>query len=235
MNKALKDILFLDIETVSQSYDYNALDERIKKQWARKAAFLKKEENQTDESLFLERSGIYAEFGKIIVIGLGFFHQEGDQLQFRTKALKNDNELELLEEFRAIITKMTPDLRLCGHNGREFDFPYLSRRMLINGISLPDALNLSGKKPWEINHLDTMDMWKFGDWKHYTSLDLLAAIFDIDSSKSDMDGSMVNQVYHKDKDLKKIAEYCLRDVVVTAKLYAKLKSIVLDDLEIIIN
>lgn len=235
MNKDLKDILFLDIETVSQSYDYDSLDERIKKQWARKAAFLKKDENQTDEDLFLERSGIYAEFGKIIVIGLGFFHQKGDQLQFRTKALQNDNELGLLEEFRSIITKMTPDLRLCGHNGREFDFPYLSRRMLINDLSLPDALNLSGKKPWEINHLDTMDMWKFGDWKHYTSLDLLAAIFRIESSKSGMDGSMVNQVYHKDNDLNKIADYCIRDVVVTAKLYAKLKSIALDDLEVITN
>lgn len=233
MNNALKDILFLDIETVSQTYDYSSLDERLKKQWARKASFLKKEESRTDEELFLERSGIYAEFGKIIVIGLGFFHEQDGALQFRTKTLSSDNEVELLKQFRAIVTIMSADLRLCGHNSREFDFPYLSRRMLINGLALPDVLNLSGKKPWEVNHLDTMDMWKFGDWKHYTSLDLLATIFNIDSSKSDMDGSMVNQVYHEEKGLKKIAEYCLRDVEVTARLYAKLKGIELGDLEIV--
>ncbi len=218
MNQVLKDILFLDIETVSQTYDYDSLDERIKSQWSRKASFLKKDERQTDAELFLERAGIYAEFGKIIVIGLGFFHEQDNSLQFRTKVLSNHDEAVLLNEFRAVMTKMSPDLRLCGHNGKEFVFPYLSRRMLINGISLPDVLNLSGKKPWEVKHLDTMDMWKFGDWKHYTSLDLLAAIFDIASSKSDMDGSMVNEAYHQQEGLQKIAEYCLRDVVVTAKL-----------------
>lgn len=235
MNKALKDVLFLDIETVSQTYDYNQLSERLKAQWARKANFLKKEEGQSAEELFVERSGIYAEFGKIIVIGLGFFHEQDDSLQFRTKVLSNDDEVKLLNDFKAIVTKMSPDLRLCGHNGKEFDFPYLSRRMLINGIALPDVLNLSGKKPWEVKHLDTMDMWKFGDWKHYTSLDLLAAIFEIESSKSDMDGSMVNEAYHQQEGLKKIADYCLKDVVVTAKLYAKLKSIDLGDLEIVAN
>ncbi|MEQ9166811.1 MAG: ribonuclease H-like domain-containing protein, partial [Fulvivirga sp.] len=132
-----------------------------------------------------------------------------------------------------LLSKMAPDIRLCAHNGKEFDFPYLSRRMLINGIALPTALNLSGKKPWEVNHLDTMDMWKFGDWKNYTSLDLLAAIFGIESSKTDMDGSMVNTVYHEQKDLNKIAKYCLQDVVVTAKLYTKLQSIELPEIKVI--
>ncbi len=233
MIKDLKNILFLDIETVGQTMDYATLDERLKKQWARKAAFLKREEGKTDDDLFAERAGIYAEFGKVIVIGMGYFHQEGDSLQFRTKVLANDDEKALLEQFKSILAKMSSDLKLCAHNGKEFDFPYLSRRMLVNGIALPDALNLSGKKPWEVNHLDTMDMWKFGDWKHYTSLDLLAAIFGIESSKTDMDGSMVNAAYHVQNDLKKIAEYCLQDVVVMAKLYTKLKSIDLPDIEII--
>lgn len=232
MNNALKNILFLDIETVGQFYDYASLDERLKTQWARKASFLKKDEGQTDESLYLDRAGIYAEFGKVIVIGLAFFHESNGELTLRTKTLSSDNELELLHEFKSVLSKMSPDLKLCAHNGKEFDFPYLSRRMLINGISLPDALNLSGKKPWEVNHLDTMEMWKFGDWKHYTSLDLLAAIFGITSSKTDMDGSMVNSTYHQEKNLQKIAEYCIRDVVVTTQLYAKLKSINIADFSI---
>ncbi|HNP18430.1 MAG TPA: 3'-5' exonuclease [Fulvivirga sp.] len=233
MNSELRDILFLDIETVGQTNDFSALEERLKKQWARKASFLKREEGVTDEALFNERAGIYAEFGKVVVIGLGFFHQEGDQLQFRTKALADHNEHKLLEQFKALLSKMSPDLRLCAHNGKEFDFPYLSRRMLINGISLPTVLNLSGKKPWEVNHLDTMDMWKFGDWKNYTSLDLLAAIFGIESSKTDMDGSMVNSAYYNDDGLDKIATYCLQDVVVTAKIYAKLKSIDLGEINVV--
>ncbi|MEQ8244112.1 3'-5' exonuclease [Fulvivirga sp.] len=233
MIRDIKNILFLDIETVGQTTDYQSLDERLKNQWARKASFLKKEEGITDEQLFLDRAGIYAEFGKVVVIGLGYFHAEGEEVQLRTKALSGDDEKELLLEFKQLLSKMAPDIRLCAHNGKEFDFPYLSRRMLINGIALPTALNLSGKKPWEVNHLDTMDMWKFGDWKNYTSLDLLAAIFGIESSKTDMDGSMVNTVYHEQKDLNKIAKYCLQDVVVTAKLYTKLQSIELPEIKVI--
>ena len=233
MNRELKNILFLDIETVGQTTDYVNLDERLKKQWARKASFINKDLDKSDEKLFHERAGIYAEFGKVIVIGMAYFNEEGEEIQLRTKALSGHNEEDLLKEFKAILVKMNPDLRLCAHNGKEFDFPYLSRRMLINGISLPTALNLSGKKPWDVNHLDTMDMWKFGDWKSYTSLDLLAAIFGIESSKTDMDGSMVNAVYHEDKDLEKIAAYCIQDVVVTAKLFIKLQSIELPDFKVI--
>ena len=233
MNEALKNILFIDIETVGNVAGYEHLDERLKKEWARKAAWLKREEGQTDEDLFHQRSGIYAEFGRVIVIGMGFFHYENDTLTLRTKVLQGDDEKALLQEFAVVLSKMADDLRLCAHNGREFDFPYLSRRILINGLALPEALNLSGKKPWEINHLDTMDMWKFGDWKHFTSLDLLAAVFDIESSKSDMDGSMVNAVYYEDGNLDKIGEYCRQDIIVTAKLYAKLKNIELAELKIV--
>lgn len=233
MNNQLKNILFLDIETVSQTNDFDTIDERLKKQWARKASFIKREEGVTDEDLYHERAGIFAEFGQIIVIGLGYFHQEGEEIQLRTKVLKSKDEKEILEALKAILSKMNSDVRLCAHNGKEFDFPYLSRRMLINGISLPDALNLSGKKPWEVNHMDTMDMWKFGDWKHYTSLDLLAAIFGIESSKTDMDGSMVNAVYYEEDNLDKIGDYCLQDVIVTAQLFAKLKSIELGAFKVV--
>ncbi|UII22364.1 3'-5' exonuclease [Fulvivirga ligni] len=232
--KQLKNILFLDIETVGSTDDYHSLPERLKTQWSRKASFLKKDSDLSDEELFKEKAGIFAEFGKIVTIGLGFFSFEDDTPIFRTKAIFNDDENLILEEFVETLNKFSKNnLSLCAHNGREFDFPYLSRRLLINGFQLPEVLNLMGKKPWEIQHIDTMDMWKFGDWKHYTSLDLLATIFNITSSKSDINGSEVNQVYYETHDLKRIAEYCLRDVVVTAKLFLKLKSIPIEEFEII--
>ncbi|UII33814.1 3'-5' exonuclease [Fulvivirga ulvae] len=234
--KELKDILFLDIETVSSGETYEELNERMKILWSRKASFLKKEEGLTEDEFYFQRAGIYAEFGKIVSIGIGFFHLEEEKRVLRLKALYDENEKALLERFSTILGKMKSDsLKLCAHNGREFDFPYLSRRMLINGISLPTALDLSGKKPWEINHIDTMDMWKFGDWKHYTSLDLLAAIFNIESSKTDMNGSDVNRVYYKDRNLGKIADYCLQDVAVTAQLYLKLKNITSEPFEVTVT
>lgn len=232
--KELKNILFLDVETVSSHAQYDELDERLKTQWARKASFFKKFEDATPDELYFERAGIYAEFGKVIVISLGYFHEEGEKLTFRVTSLYNHDEKALLEKFSSILSKMNDDIKLCAHNGREFDFPYLSRRLLINNIGLPSALNLSGKKPWEINHIDTMDMWKFGDYKHFTSLELLAALFNIDSSKSDIDGSMVNEVYYKEDGLRRVADYCRDDVIVTAKLYCKLKSLDTGDFEVVV-
>jgi predicted PolB exonuclease-like 3'-5' exonuclease len=223
----LRDILFLDIETVASTHDYQSLDERLKTQWARKALFFKRDREQTDEEIFHERAGIYAEFGKIICIAVGkFIDTESGELGLKTKAYYGDHEAVLLEEFKTMIEKMDPaSLKLCAHNGREFDFPYLCRRLLVNGIGLPAALNIMGKKSWEVPHLDTLDMWKFGDYKHYTSLDLLASIFNIPSSKGGIDGSMVNAVYYQEKNLTKIKDYCVRDVVVLAQLFLKLKCI----------
>ena len=224
MNPQLKDILFLDIETIGCVEHYSKLDERLKTQWARKTTFIKKEEGQTDEDLFHQRAGIYAEFGKIIVVAVGkYTENEKGEPGLRLKYYAEHDELKMLVEFKALLEKQDPNTKLCAHNGKEFDFPYLSRRMLINGISLPQTLNHAGKRPWEVPHLDTMEMWKFGDYKHYTSLDLLTAIFNIPSSKGVMDGSKVNSVYYQEKDLKKIAEYCVRDVVAIAQLYLKMR------------
>jgi DNA polymerase elongation subunit (family B) len=226
MNSDLKDILFLDIETVATSGDYATLDERLKVQWSRKASFLRREEGMTDEDLFHQRAGIYAEFGKVVCIAVGkLYENERGEASLRIKAYCHDDEKTLLQEFKSMVEKLdNPNLKLCAHNGKEFDFPYLCRRMLVNEIPLPGVLNLAGKKPWETPHLDTLDMWKFGDYKHYTSLDLLAAIFQIPSSKNDMDGSQVNHVYYKEKDIEKIKTYCMRDVVVLTQLYLKMKS-----------
>jgi 3'-5' exonuclease len=227
MNSELKDILFLDIETVANVYDYNALDERLKAQWSRKANYLRNDSKQTDEEVYGERAGIYAEFGKIICIVIGkFFENEQGELGLRTKAYCGDDEKKLLVEFSSMIEiRNNNAVKFCAHNGKEFDFPYLCRRMLVNEVKIPPVLNLMGKKPWEVPHLDTMEMWKFGDYKHYTSLDLLTAIFNIPSSKSDMDGSQVNTVYYRDKNLEKIKDYCVRDVEVLAQLYLKLRQI----------
>lgn len=227
MNTELRDILFLDIETVALTETFSQLDERLKVQWARKASFLRRDDGQTDEDLYHLRAGIYAEFGKIITIAVGkFTENENGELGLRTKYYTSHDEKELLTEFKQMLEKLEPSsTKLCGHNAKEFDFPYLSRRMLINNISLPEALNLSGKKSWEIPHLDTMELWKFGDYKHYTSLDLLAAIFNIPTSKGVMNGSQVNEVYYKEKDLVKIGEYCVGDVIALAQLFLKIKGL----------
>jgi 3'-5' exonuclease len=221
----LRDILFLDIETVAVTDNFQALDERLKTQWSRKASFFKREQDQTDEDLFHERAGIYAEFGKVICIAIGkFFDQEDGTLGLKTKAFYGHDEATVLNEFKSTLEKMGDAVKLCAHNGKEFDFPYVCRRLLVNSISLPAVLNLSGKKSWQVDHLDTMEMWKFGDYKHYTSLDLLAAIFKIPSSKSDMDGSQVNSVYFQQGDLEKIKNYCVADVHVLAQLFLRMKS-----------
>lgn len=226
----LRDILFLDIETVACTDNFQVLDERLKTQWSRKAGFLKRDETITDEQLFHERAGIYAEFGKIICISVGkLFDTESGALGLKTKSYYGHDEKTVLLELKAMLEKDSERVKLCAHNGKEFDFPYLSRRMLVQGITLPHALNLSGRKPWETPHLDTMELWKFGDYKHFTSLDLLATIFNIPSSKTDMDGSQVNGVYYKDNNLERIKDYCMSDVVVLTQLYLRLKGLPLID------
>lgn len=236
MTPELRDILFLDIETVACTDNFNSLDERLKVQWSRKATFFKREETFTDEQLFHERAGIYAEFGKVICISVGkFFDTESGTLGLKTKSYYGHDEKALLLEFKTMLEKDSSAVKLCAHNGKEFDFPYLSRRMLVQDIALPHALNLSGRKPWENPHLDTMELWKFGDYKHFTSLDLLATIFNIPSSKSDIDGSQVNSVYYKQNDLEKIKTYCTSDVVVLTQLFLKLKGMPLLDTQNIIH
>lgn len=222
----LRDILFLDIETVASTDNFASLDERLKTQWSRKASFLKREEGVTDEQLFHQRAGIYAEFGKVVCIAVGkLYDTESGEPGLKTKAYYGHDEKVLLTEFKSMLDKLDANIRFCAHNGKEFDYPYMSRRMLVNGIALPIPLNLAGKKSWEVNHLDTMELWKFGDYKHYTSLDLLAAIFNIPSSKNGIDGSQVNSVYYKEKDLERIKDYCVSDVVVLTQLYLRMKGL----------
>ena len=223
MKFKLENLLVLDIETVRSHKLYEDMPERLQAQWDRKASFLKSEEDDTPKTLFEDRGGIYSEFGKIVTVSVGFFTYEGSELSLRVKAFYDDDEAVLLNDFIRLLAKFDQQkLILCGHNGKEFDFPYISRRMLVNDIKLPAVLDTSGKKPWEVNHLDTMEMWKFGDRKNFTSLELLAVLFNIPTSKEGIDGSMVSTVYYDEQDLKRIADYCSRDVIVTAQLLLRL-------------
>jgi 3'-5' exonuclease len=223
MKFSLENLLVIDIETVRSHQLYEDMPERLQSQWDRKSTFFRSEKEETPKELFEDKGGIYAEFGKVVSISVGFFTYVGSELSIRVKALYNEDENILLGEFVELLRKFDgKNLTLCGHNGKEFDFPYLCRRMLVNGIKLPLVLDTAGKKPWEVNHLDTMEMWKFGDRKNFTSLELLATLFDIPTSKDAIDGSQVSTVYYEEKDLEKIAKYCSKDVVVTAQLLLKL-------------
>ncbi len=217
-NVKISNVLFLDIETVPIVPTYDALSENMKKLWDKKAERLRKSDNETAEKLF-GRAGIYAEFGKIICISCGIFRSD----EFRIKSFYGENENELLSEFAKLLNSHynKKEHLLCAHNGKEFDCPYIARRMLINGIKLPLLLDIAGKKPWEISHLDTLELWKFGDYKSYTSLALLSAIFDIPTPKDDIDGSDVARVFWVDNDLERIVKYCQKDALTVAQLFMK--------------
>lgn len=220
----LKNILFLDIETVPQHSSYDDLDDRWKRLWDKKANQIAKDD-ETPEVLY-KRAGIYAEFGKIICISVGFLQQLDNQREFRLTSYYGKDERVVLEKFcRLLHQNYHPKVHfLCAHNGREFDFPYLSRRILINRLKMPAMLDLAGKKPWDIKHLDTMNLWKFGDFKNYTSLDLLAAVFDIPSPKDDIDGSKIYGVFYQDEDLERIKLYCQKDVTSLASIYLQMSN-----------
>ncbi len=228
----LEEILFLDIETVPENENFEELDDEKKALWDQKSKYQRKEEFTAEE--FYERAGIWAEFGKIICISVGYFNFKGAIRAFRTTSFYGD-EIKLLKDFKHLLLthfSATKHL-LCGHNAKEFDFPYIARRMIIHNIELPNKLNLFGKKPWEIAHLDTMELWKFGDYKHFTSLKLLANILGIPSPKQDIDGSQVRQVFYEDQDLKRIITYCELDVVTTAQVFLRLRNeALLEDNEI---
>jgi DNA polymerase elongation subunit (family B) len=216
----LSDMLFLDIETASVVEDFDSLAPRLQEEWLKKEIHIQDKNNPADPgSLFFQKAGIYAEFGKVICVGVGFFkfEKEENKLVFRTKTFASEEEYDTLMEFAELLNKKK--WILCAHNGKEFDFPFLSRRILINRIPLPEPLQIGGKKPWEVRHQDTLELWKFGDYKHYTRLELLASVFDIPTSKEGIDGSQVNETYYKKGDLKNIRLYCIRDVLVTAQIY----------------
>ena len=219
----IEKILFLDIETTPQVYKYEDLDEKGKVLFEAKTRFQKKEDN-TYEELWDMRGGIFAEFGKIVCISVGFIHETRTGREIRMKSYFHSDEETLLKGFIELLEESGSRFPiLCGHNAKEFDFPYICRRMLINGMKIPHVLDLAGKKPWDIPHMDTMELWKFGDFKAYTSLALLCHVFNIPTPKDDISGADVARVYYEEKDLPRIKLYCEKDVVALIQLFLRLK------------
>jgi 3'-5' exonuclease len=224
--KHLRNTLFIDIETVSQNKNFDELSFPMQKLWKKKSVSLDKSVNVDDQEAvsksYQDRAAIYAEFSKIICISFGYFSAEG---RLRIKSVSGHDEKELLQSFADLLVQYYPDPNsyyLCGHNIKEFDIPVLCRRMVINEVFMPNMLDIAGKKPWQLEHLiDTMDLWRFGDFKSYTSLDLLATILNIETPKDDIDGSMVGSVYWNDNDLPRIVVYCQKDVVTVARIMMK--------------
>lgn len=210
----LTNILFLDIETVPQEENWSDLNQNLQELFTKKTQYQRKEEITAED--FYERAGIWAEFGKIVCISVGYFVEN----QFRVTSFYGNDEEKILIDFKTILEKhfSKPSQVLCAHNGKEFDFPFIARRMIVHGITLPNKLNLFGKKPWEVPHLDTLELWKFGDYKHYTSLKLLTAILGVPSPKDDIDGSEVAKVYYKEKNIERIVTYCEKDTIAVAQI-----------------
>lgn len=212
-NTKIENILFLDIETVPGVYKYSDLDKTSKELWDRKWQYIKEVPSEKQ----YEKAGIYAEFAKVVCVGVGFYNGS----KFRIKSLASENELEILNELSSLLSQHfnTSSHLLCAHNGKEFDFPFLCRRYLINNLPLPKVLQIQGLRPWEVKHIDTLDLWKFGDVKNYSSLNLLAHVLGIPSPKDDMDGSQVSKTFYEEKNLDKISTYCKKDVITLARVY----------------
>ena len=220
----LPNILFLDIETVPQQPSHETLPEEWRALWELKAShIIRNKETESAQSIY-PRAGIYAEFGKIICISCGVIQGTGEDRKFVVKSFWGDDEKILLVQFCEMLTRWSADGNkyLCAHNGKEFDFPYLCRRLIVNNIPVPDLLRLHGKKPWEVLHLDTLELWKFGDYKNYTSLNLLAHTLGIATPKDDIDGSMVHEVYWKEKNLERIVAYCQKDMITVAQIFLRM-------------
>ena len=218
------DVLFLDIETVPQQPAFNDLPENLQNLWDKKSNYFREKEQSAADAY--PRAAIYAEFGKIICISAGFVYTRQEIKTFRVKSFYSHDEKQLLENFYHLLLsffRKNKNAQLCAHNGKEFDFPYIARRMLVNGIKLPKVLDVAGQKPWEVPFLDTLELWRFGDYKNYTSLLLLATIMDIPTPKDDMDGSQVADVYYREKDMKRIARYCEKDALTVAQLFCRYK------------
>lgn len=227
----LENILFLDIETVPEHENFTTLDPEMQALWEIKTQYQRKDDFSAED--FYERAGIWAEFGKIICISVGYFTLKSDIASpvryrsgrhFRVTSFFGE-EAKILKDFSSLLENHfnKPQHLLCGHNAKEFDIPFIARRMIINGIALPSKLNLFGKKPWEVPHLDTLELWKFGDYKNFTSLKLLTKVLGIPSSKGDIDGSQVAQVFYHEKDIDRIITYCEKDVIAVAQVFLRFR------------
>jgi len=237
-NIRLENLLLIDIETVSEHPTFSGLNDDWKQLWEEKVQ-RQLPENVTAEAFYPQRAGVMAEFSKVVCISVGYFKRDGKDIHLRVKSFYGDDEKILLQDFIAALQKMESNNNkwsFTGHNIKEFDIPFICRRLLINGLGIPLFLDFQNMKPWETNMIDTFQYWRFGDYKHYTSLKLLAAALNVPSPKDDIDGSMVGDVYWKEKNLERIVTYCQKDVVTTANIVLRFKNLPLlgaGDVEIV--
>lgn len=225
LNQKIKNILFVDIKTVSQSDSYQNLSPQLQKFWDKKFSY-QRDENLSIEEHYMQQASLQAEFGKIITIGVGYFYlDEFQKTGLRVKAITGVDEKDILLSFKSLVDTKFNNVVLCAHNGKEFDYPYLCRRMVIHGIELPLTLDLLHRKPWDIPHLDTLEMWKFGDRRHKTSLSLLATLLNIPHVEERLEGKEVNRIYHEEQDMERIVQGCMRDIEILAKLFLQLNQI----------
>lgn len=216
----LENILFLDIETVPEYSGWEELPERAQELWDKKTRW-QRGEDCSAEAFYSERAGVMAEFGKIVCISVGMVQ---DFNKLKVSSFYQTEEKELLQAFGKIFNhERLRNVILCAHNGKEFDFPWIARRFLINGMAPPAPFQTFGKKPWEVHHLDTMELWKFGDYKSFISLDLLAYLMGIPTPKDDITGAEVAEVYYKERNLERIVTYCEKDVLTLANIFRKLR------------
>lgn len=230
----IKDVLFLDIETVPQKEKWAEVSDIAQELFSKKTAYQRKDEISSED--FYEKAGIWAEFGKIICISVAYFADKTQKRSLRVTSFYGDDEIKILQDFKKLLDTHFNKAKhlLCAHNGKEFDFPYIARRMIVHQIELPSKLNLFGKKPWEVPHIDTMELWKFGDYKHFTSLQLLTSILNIPSPKDDIDGSEVAMVYYQEKNLQRIVNYCEKDTIAIAQLLLRFNNeSLIDESEIV--
>src|ERR1700712_5459527 len=222
----LENLLLIDIETASQYAHHELMPEKWKELWTGKVKNYMPE-SDTPESFYPKRAAILAEFGKVICISIGYFKYTKDGFKLRIKSFASEDEKILLKDFIDSVGQwhnIKREMSFCGHNVKEFDMPYICRRLLVNGMNIPSYLDFQNMKPWETNITDTMHLWKFGDVKNFISLDLLAACLGIESPKDDIDGSMVGVVFWNENDLARIVTYCQKDVITVAQIMLKLNN-----------
>lgn len=223
----LENLFLLDIETVSGSQHYHLLNDEWKELWTEKV-FKSLPPDINAEQYYPMRAAILAEFAKVICISIGYFKKENNELQLRIKSFHSETEQEVLGGFITALQQLhAKNARwvFTGHNIKEFDIPFLCRRMLVNNIEIPRYFDFQNMKPWETPVLDTLHLWRFGDYKHYTSLKLLAAALGVPSPKDDIDGSKVGEVFWTEKDLARIALYCQKDVATVANVILRFKNL----------
>lgn len=234
INIPITKILFLDIETVGISEDYDTCESdnpEIAQQFSKYFDWFQKrfpEDANVDidakNFMFRRRTALVPEFAKIVCVSVSFVTDKGD---IKSQTFSGDDEKKVLLDSQTLLERCGKlGFYLCGHNLKNFDIPMLAKRMVINGLLPPSILPSYDTKPWEIKAIDTKEIWQFGSYTSIGSLDLMCTCLDIPSPKDgEITGEKVHDAYWNDGKLKEIAEYCERDVKVLVDVIKKLKEL----------